>query len=71
MGSTWDLTAELHGKLCRCGKPKMSMHSFCALCYYALPQYLRQRLYQGVGDGYEAAHAQAVTWLDRVKDITT
>jgi hypothetical protein len=56
---------ELGGTLCRCGSKKRKGHTFCATCYYRLPQNLRCDLYKQLAEGYLDAYAAAVAFLKR------
>lgn len=58
-----DMLVDLKGVLCKCGNPKKAMRSFCGRCYYALPEGLRDRLYNRFMDGYEDAFAEALEHL--------
>ena len=62
--SQQELIEELRGTDCRCGKPKKERETFCKSCYFSLPPDLRNRLYKGIGEGYEAAYAVAANLLD-------
>ena len=37
--------------------------SFCYKCYSSLPNNLKKRLYYPLGNGYEEAYEEAVSWL--------
>jgi hypothetical protein len=54
---------ELSRQKCRCFAPKERRHTFCKHCYYALPFAMRRKLYDRVGEGYEAAYVAAVRFL--------
>jgi len=54
---------ELKSAECQCGRPKKPHKSLCYGCYKALPKQMRRDLWQGIGDGYEAAYDAAVAWL--------
>lgn len=56
----WD---ELFSEECFCGKNKKSKMSFCYSCYRSLPRSMQRDLYRRMGDGYEEAYDDAVTWL--------
>jgi hypothetical protein len=59
---------ELRSEECQCLRRKKSGHSLCWRCYSRLPAELRGRLYRRIGDGYEQAYEEAVTWLARHSD---
>jgi hypothetical protein len=54
---------ELGSTLCRCGATKRKGRTFCATCYYRLPQDLRCDLYKRLAEGYLDAYAAAVEYL--------
>lgn len=62
---THALIKELAGDKCRCGKAKKPQRTFCRQCYFILPQAMRTRLYDRVGEGYELAYRNAVEHLDQ------
>lgn len=43
------LIAQFQGGKCACGRPKRMRVSFCPTCYFALPMYLRNRLWDNFG----------------------
>lgn len=43
-----------------CGCKKQEWKSFCYPCYRRLPSKLKDDLYDGVGEGYEEAHAASM-----------
>lgn len=54
--TTSDLVRSLLSCTCpACGFPKTGRKTLCKSCYFALPQPMRNALYQGVRDGYEEA----------------
>lgn len=57
------LIHELNGKQCRCNRPKQKRKTFCAGCYYTLPDEKRKALYNRIGEGYEEAYQDAVDYL--------
>lgn len=59
---------ELRSEECQCLRRKKAGHSLCWKCYGRLPEELRKRLYRRIGDGYEEAYVEAVTWLSRHSD---
>ena len=46
---------ELGTAKCYCGAKKAMQQTFCRPHYSSLPQWMRDRLYQRWGDGYEEA----------------
>jgi len=50
---------------CLCEGKKQRGHSFCWRCYNELPAQMKRALYRRIGDGYEEAYEDAVTWLQR------
>jgi hypothetical protein len=63
---------ELSDGTCRCGQPKNRGNSFCRVCFYKLPQPMRQALYSRLrftGNtpiltaGYGQAYEEAVRFL--------
>lgn len=58
------LIRELQGGFCRCGGTKPCGRTFCGTCYHALPMANRRALWKLMGDGYEAAYADACALLD-------
>lgn len=54
---------ELRSEECQCSRPKKPNYSFCYHCYFQLPKDMRRDLYQKLGEGYEAAYDEAVTFL--------
>jgi hypothetical protein len=48
---------------CQCGKYKKSQMSFCYPCYKSLPRDLQRNLYNRLGNGYEEAYDEALTYL--------
>ncbi len=46
-----------------CSGPKPSRKSVCGKCYSKLPKNLQSRLYRKIGDGYEEAFDNALTYL--------
>jgi hypothetical protein len=48
---------------CQCGAGKQPKRSFCGRCFARLPRELKERLYQPVGRGYEAAWQDALAYL--------
>ena len=51
---------ELKSETCAaCDKPKMSGHSFCKSCYFALPEKTRHLLYTPMSDGYATIYDEA------------
>lgn len=65
--NTRELIAELKGTVCRCGKAKRSMQTFCQRCYFSLPKELQRRLYDRIGEGYEQAYQDAADIFDGKK----
>ena len=61
------LIVELKSAVCRCGKKKASMNSFCYRCFTSLPRQLRTDLYKRVGQGYEESYEKAVEILGPVE----
>src|SRR5579859_7574064 len=53
------LIRELRGTVCRCGRTKNTMQTFCRACYFLLTPAQRKALYRHVGEGYEEAYADA------------
>lgn len=64
-----ELIRELCGTKCRCGKSKARGKSFCYSCWQKLPPNQRGRLYNPVGQGYEAAYEWAVSILEEGDDV--
>lgn len=60
-----DLLRELASETCCCGKDKRKRNTFCASCYYSLPQYLKREIHKLVGEGYEEGYAAAREFLER------
>lgn len=56
---------ELGQEACRCGRAKRRGKTFCSKCYYALPEKLRDQLYQP--RGYTDTYREACAELDRQK----
>ena len=56
---------QLWGNECLCGKPKKKGQSFCYGDFKELPREMQQALYNLIGQGYEAAYEEAVTFLER------
>ena len=55
---------ELRSEEClACGRPKKRGQSLCYHCYSSLPHHMQQALWQRIGDGYEEAFEEAVSWL--------
>jgi hypothetical protein len=50
---------ELAEPKCFCGAKKAMMQAFCRPHYSSLPKWMRDRLYQRAGDGYEDAYTAA------------
>jgi hypothetical protein len=48
---------------CQCGAVKQPKRSFCGRCFARLSRELKERLYQPVGRGYEAAWQDALKYL--------
>lgn len=59
------LVKELVGVTCQCGKTKATNQTFCRSCYFSLPDGIRLKLYNGIGNGYEGAYQEAVTLLEK------
>lgn len=55
---------ELKSEECQCRKTKQRGRSLCYHCYQALPDDMKKDLYQKLGDGYEKAYDDAVSWLN-------
>lgn len=55
---------ELGGVKCFCGKKKTANQSFCVGHYIALPVEMKRAMYKRVGEGYEAAYADARQFFD-------
>ncbi len=53
----------LASKVCDCGRPKRRRTAFCPRCYAALPQELKERLWDRIGKGFEAAYEAARAFL--------
>ena len=49
---------------CQCGKSKKPRRSLCYACYMALPRHKQTALFQPIGNGYEKAYDEALTWLN-------
>ena len=62
---TLRLIRELRGTVCRCGNSKHTRTSLCPACYFAVPPKIRRKLWLRIGEGYEAAYAEASAALDR------
>lgn len=62
------LIKELKGKDCKCGAMKKEMQTFCKRCYFSLPPKMRDRLYDRIDEGYEAAYAAACEFLFEEKE---
>jgi hypothetical protein len=58
------IVRELAGNRCRCGKFKVSGHSFCGSCFLSLPPLTRKSLYRKLGHGYEEAYEEASKYLE-------
>jgi hypothetical protein len=58
-----DLARRLHGPRCECGGSKNAGHSFCFLCYGALPLGMQRALWRRIGCGYGEAFLAALGWL--------
>jgi hypothetical protein len=54
---------ELNSEECACGAWKKPKLSFCFACYHALPKDMQRDLYSRLGDGYENAYDEAISWL--------
>lgn len=48
---------------CYCGAHKKPRQTFCIRCYRSLNASQKAALYRRVGEGYEEAHASALTTL--------
>lgn len=57
------LVDDLQSITCICGRSKRSGESLCRTCYYALPQKIRMRLYDRIGEGYAEAFEAAENYL--------
>ena len=57
------LVEELMGPTCQCGRGKRPKQSFCKECFGMLPKEQQMALYRRIGNGYESAHAAAVSYL--------
>lgn len=64
------LERELQSSKCFCGAKKAMMQTFCRPHYSSLPDWMRARLYQRFGDGYEEAYAAARKELEEKKGHT-
>ena len=56
---------EIRGVECQCGNFKRSKQTFCRSCYSKLPINMQNDLFKTIGDGYEEAYDQAVTFLKK------
>jgi hypothetical protein len=54
---------ELNGEECACGAWKRSMFAFCYTCHRSLPEDMKRELWKRIGDGYEEAYNEAISWL--------
>ena len=63
-GGDWYYT-ELLSNECACGKKKKPRKSFCYGDYIALPPYLKDALWQLIGEGYAEAYEEAHKYLDQ------
>lgn len=63
MGDCKRYLDKLKSKECRCGRWKREGVSFCARCYWSLPEHLRVALYRPIGQGYEEAYEAAVRFF--------
>lgn len=60
------LVESLRSGLCpACLEPKKAGHTFCRLCYIALPARARYRLYDRLGQGYREAVIAAMELLGK------
>ena len=66
MPSKAELISELNGQDCRCGNKKAHGHTFCGGCFHSLSKPQQIHLYRRMGQGYEAAYAEAVKTLGPV-----
>ncbi len=57
------LVRGLRSNVCVCGKGKAPGRSFCAVCYYTLPEEMRRALYRKLLHGYGEAYGAAVEKL--------
>lgn len=55
--------ADLQSTSCRCGTAKGIRKAHCRACYLRLPEPMRQALYRRVGNGYEEAYTDSLTYL--------
>jgi hypothetical protein len=56
------ILAELCGDVCACGARKTKRQTFCRSHYFRLPGGLRERLYHGIPEYYDA-YEEACTFL--------
>jgi hypothetical protein len=59
-----ELIQALAREECRCGAFKKRGHSFCAKCFYSLPEANRRALFTQPGKGYREAFEAACALLD-------
>lgn len=53
----------LKGEECQCGRYKQPGYALCFRCYRELPGDLKRALYRRMGEGFEAAYDEAVSYL--------
>ena len=54
----------LKGNGCQCGRPKYRGKALCFHCYKLLPRDLQADLYKSIGNGFEEAYEQAISYLN-------
>lgn len=59
------------GKFCICGHTKKAEQSFCRPHYFALPQYMKNKLWLGWFNGYVGAFTDAARHLGLMENETT
>lgn len=59
---------ELDKQECFCGARKARRQTFCRPHHESLPDWMRNRLYQRAGDGYEEAYTAAREYFEKAKE---
>ncbi len=59
-----EILRSFNSKVCPCGNPKKSGHSFCLHCFSALPWRRREFLQKGFKQGYEEQFKAALIELN-------
>lgn len=48
---------------CRCGRTKQRGRALCAICFFKLPNDIKTSLYKPLGEGFEEAYEEALSFL--------